>query len=49
MQKTRISYKHQRQKVTGIIVNEKLSVPRNFVRTLRQEIHYCKNLEWGSI
>lgn len=45
--KTRISYKHQRQKVTGIIVNEKLSVPRNFVRTLRQEIHYCKKFGVG--
>ncbi len=30
-----------RQSVTGIVVNEKLSVPRDYKRELRQEIHYA--------
>ncbi|KMT59096.1 retron St85 family RNA-directed DNA polymerase [Paenilisteria newyorkensis] len=36
-----------RKKITGIIVNEKLSVPKKVVRELRQEIYYIKkfNLE----
>ncbi len=29
-----------RQSVTGIVVNEKLSVPREYKRALRQELHY---------
>lgn len=40
--KTRIAYRHQRQEVTGIIVNgEKLSVNKKFKRELNQEIYYC--------
>lgn len=40
--KTRIAYGHQRQEVTGIIVNgEKLSVNKKYKRKLNQEIYYC--------
>lgn len=41
--KTRIAYKHQRQEVTGLIVNEnELRVSKDYKRRLRQEIYYCK-------
>ncbi|XOI98291.1 retron St85 family RNA-directed DNA polymerase [Paenibacillus polymyxa] len=40
--KTRIRYSHERQLVTGLVVNNKNpSVPREIKRRLRQEIHYC--------
>ncbi|TWD92206.1 RNA-directed DNA polymerase [Neobacillus bataviensis] len=52
--KTRCRYRHQRQLVTGLVVNnEKVSIPRELKRKLRQEIHYCKkfgvhgHLYWG--
>ncbi len=38
--KTRLMYGHQRQEVTGIVVNKKLQVPRNVRRELRQVIYY---------
>ena len=28
--------------VTGIVVNEKLSIPANYRRKLRQELYYCQ-------
>lgn len=28
--------------VTGLVVNEKVNVPRSYIRKLKQEIHYCK-------
>lgn len=40
--KLRIQYSSERQIVTGLIVNEKLSVPQKKKRYLRQQIHYCK-------
>ncbi|UDB46120.1 retron St85 family RNA-directed DNA polymerase [Bacillus safensis] len=39
-QKTRIIFKSKRQQVTGIVVNEKLSVPKSIYKNLRQEIYY---------
>ena len=40
--KTRILYKHQRQEVTGIIVNSnKITVGRKYKRKLMQEIYFC--------
>ena len=42
-QKTRIQRPGQQQSVTGIVVNEKLSIPANYRRKLRQELYYCKN------
>jgi len=41
-QKTRIQRPGQQQTVTGIVVNEKLSVPADYRRKLRQELYYCK-------
>lgn len=32
----------QRQVVTGLVVNEKVSVPRETRRALRQELYYCR-------
>lgn len=41
--KTRIAYKHQRQEVTGIIVNgDRLRISKKYKRNLNQEIYYCK-------
>ena len=41
-QKTRIQRPGQQQSVTGIVVNEKLSIPANYRRKLRQELYYCR-------
>lgn len=38
--KTRVLKKNNRQIVTGIVVNEKLSIPRGIKKALRQEIYY---------
>ncbi len=32
----------QRMEVTGIVVNEKVSIPNNYKKSLRQELHYCR-------
>jgi RNA-directed DNA polymerase len=40
--KTRLMQRHERQKVTGIVVNERLSAPRDARRELRQATHYIK-------
>ena len=41
-QKTRIQRPSQQQTVTGIVVNEKLSIPADYRRKLRQELYYCR-------
>lgn len=41
-QKTRIQRSGQRQTVTGIVVNEKPGVPREYLHKLRQELYYCR-------
>ena len=41
-QKTRIQRHGQQQTVTGIVVNEKLSIPADYRRKLRQELYYCR-------
>ena len=41
-QKTRIQHTGQRQTVTGIVVNEQLSIPADYRRKLRQELYYCR-------
>lgn len=44
--KTRISYKHQRQDVTGLIVNNQtVRINKNYKRKVGQEIYYC--LKYG--
>lgn len=40
--KTRLMKRHQRQEVTGVVVNEKLQVPRITRRDLRQAIYYIE-------
>lgn len=40
--KTRIQRAGQRQTVTGIVVNEKPGVPREYREKLRQELYYCR-------
>jgi len=39
--KTVVARKGQKMIVTGIVVNEKTSIPRDYKRKLRQELHYC--------
>ena len=41
-QKTRIQRPSHQQSVTGIVVNEKLSIPADYRRKLRQELYYCR-------
>ena len=40
--KTRVFKRNVRQSVTGIVVNEKPQVSREYRRNLRQEIYYCR-------
>jgi len=41
-EKTRFMGRHQRQEVTGIVVNEKMQLPRNIRRDLRQKRYYIE-------
>ena len=41
-QKTKVQRPGQQQTVTGIVVNEKLSIPSDYRRKLRQELYYCR-------
>ena len=43
--KTAVIHSGQRQCVTGIVVNEKVSGPKEYKRKIRQEMHYC--LKYG--
>lgn len=40
--KVRVQFQYHSQMVTGIIVNEKLSVPQKTKSYLRQQIYYCR-------
>ncbi len=40
--KTRLMEQHQRQEVTGIVVNSKMQAPRELRKKLRQQIYYIK-------
>jgi hypothetical protein len=40
--KFRLQYEHQRQEVTGLIVNNGISVPERYIRELENAIYYCK-------
>lgn len=46
--KTRVMQPHQRQEVTGIIVNKHLDLPREIRRELRKTIHYINRFGVGS-
>lgn len=41
-QKTKVQRLGQQQSVTGIVVNEKMSIPADYRRKLRQELYYCR-------
>ena len=41
-EKTRTRKKSQRQEVTGIVVNEKMQLPKSVRRKIRQEIYYIR-------
>jgi RNA-directed DNA polymerase len=45
--KTRVRNRHQRQEVTGVVVNKTLNVPRTYVRRLRAILHNCKKLGYA--
>ncbi len=40
--KTKVLTRHTRQTVTGIVVNDRVSVPAAYRRELRQDIYYCR-------
>lgn len=40
--KTQVLKPHQRQLVTGVVVNEKIQVTRDYRRQLRQDVYYCQ-------
>ena len=40
--KTRVMYKNRKQMITGLIVNEKINVPKEKIKYLRQQIYYIK-------
>ena len=43
--KTKVIGQHQAQMVTAIVVNDKMQVPREYRRKLRQEIYYLKRFK----
>ncbi len=40
--KTKIITKSERQIITGLVVNEKINVPKNYKKKIRQEMYYLK-------
>lgn len=46
--KTHLVCRGQRQCVTGLVVNDKLSVPADYRRQLRQELYYCRKFGIGA-
>ena len=45
--KTKLEYLNYRQEVTGLIVNEKVNVPKIFVKRIRVELNYYKKNEYA--
>lgn len=43
--KTVTARKQNRQEVTGLIVNQKVNIPSEYKRKIRQEIYYCRKFE----
>lgn len=39
--KTAVVRQHDRQVVTGVVVNKKLQAPKDYRRSIRLEVHYC--------
>jgi RNA-directed DNA polymerase len=40
--KTRLMLPHERQEVTGVVINRRLQAPRRLRRAIRQEVHYIE-------
>lgn len=40
--KTKVLRKNHRQEITGIVVNEKINIPKYYLKRIRQEIYYIK-------
>lgn len=40
--KTRYAYYYQRQEVTGLIVNKKVSITKEYLKELNKEIYFCE-------
>ena len=47
-EKTRARFQHQKQEVTGIVVNNKIQVSRSYRREIRQAIYYIKKFGLSS-
>lgn len=41
-QKLKVSRPSSRQKVTGVVVNQKLAPPKKLIRKVRQQLYYCR-------
>lgn len=41
-EKTSFISSSQQQKITGIVVNDKMHIPKQMKRNIRQEVYYCK-------
>ncbi|MFB9860170.1 retron St85 family RNA-directed DNA polymerase [Salinicoccus siamensis] len=41
-EKTRVQPYYSRQEVTGLVVNDKVSVPKEYIKQLRQELYYIR-------
>lgn len=41
-QKTKIQRRNARQKITGVVVNDRLGPERQFLRRIRQDLHYIR-------
>jgi RNA-directed DNA polymerase len=49
-EKTRLRTNHRRQEVTGLVVNKKLNVKREYIRTIRVMLHVLeKNMKGGGV
>lgn len=42
LRKTRIQRRNTRQKITGVVVNDRLGPDRQFLRRIRQDVHYIR-------
>ena len=40
--KTKVIYQNQSQKITGIVVNQKININRKYYKKIRQQVYYIK-------
>lgn len=41
-QKTVVLHAGQRKEITGIVINDKMSIPKSYKKKIRQELYYCR-------